>query len=51
MKTLEPTITAILKWPNGLDRPPVVFPCGDTEETDRRIVDLLEKHLGRRDAD
>lgn len=50
MKQNEIVATAILKWPKGLDQPPIIFPFGETEENDRAIVDLLEKHLGRRDA-
>jgi hypothetical protein len=49
-KYIRPTIAAVLKWPRGLDYPPVIYPAGDSDETDRRIVELLEKHLGRRDA-
>ena len=39
---------AILKWPLGLDHPPIIFPCGETEEQDFAIIALLETVLGRR---
>jgi hypothetical protein len=50
MQKPEPVVTAILKWPKGLDYPPIVYPRGDTDEQDRTIIELIEKHLGRRDA-
>jgi len=50
LKLIKPTISAVLKWPRGLDYPPVIYPAGNSEEVDRAIVALLEEHLGRRDG-
>lgn len=49
MEKSAPVLTAILKWPNGLGQPPIIWPAGETDENDRAIVTLLEKHLGRRE--
>ncbi len=40
---------AIVLWPDGLNRPPRIFPVADSLEEAERIGKLLEKRLASQD--
>ena len=57
MDSPEPVVPrAILKWVNGFESPPVIYPVGGSMEEDQQIIDWYEQVLagvgrGRLSAD
>ena len=41
----DPIPTVIIRWPQGLDQPPIIYPTTGSAEQDDIVRDLLEKAL------